>query len=355
MKIKFLKANNGDSILISFSDTKNGKRNILIDGGPGKTYEFKNKKEKRTAGDLQIVISEIKERKEKIDLLILTHVDDDHIGGILKWFQKDKEAKKFIDEVWFNSGRTIFKEFGKDDIKENLIPLNIERNTNTSIGQGVTFEDYIENNNLWKKEVIKVGQQIEKYGLTFKILSPSDENLKNLLRKWKKEKPKTLTSPNKNDYSYTINQLIDADTFAEDNAIHNGSSISFILTYRDKYFLFLSDSHPNTIINSLALLKYTTKKPIKAELVKISHHGSKANTSYELLNMIDSENFIISSNGDVHALPDKRTLSRIINHSNNVNLHFNYEEMIARIFNLEDYIAFPNFKAVPIKKEFIIE
>lgn len=40
MKVKFLPAFNGDSILITFMDNENQERNILIDGGTPKTYDF---------------------------------------------------------------------------------------------------------------------------------------------------------------------------------------------------------------------------------------------------------------------------------------------------------------------------
>lgn len=31
-----------------------------------------------------------------MDLVILTHIDDDHIDGFLKWFGKDKEAIRYV-------------------------------------------------------------------------------------------------------------------------------------------------------------------------------------------------------------------------------------------------------------------
>ena len=88
MKIKFLKALNGDAILISFKEGEQS-RNILIDGGMPATYIQKGRNGKPIYGELKDTIDAIKEHGEKIDLLILSHVDDDHIGGVLKWFEKD--------------------------------------------------------------------------------------------------------------------------------------------------------------------------------------------------------------------------------------------------------------------------
>ncbi|HJE03674.1 MAG TPA: MBL fold metallo-hydrolase [Aliarcobacter thereius] len=88
MEIKFLKANNGDSIHISF-----GNKNILIDTGTGATYLSKPNGRPQN-GELKSLINKLQSKNEKIDLLIITHWDDDHIGGVLKWFKEDFESAK---------------------------------------------------------------------------------------------------------------------------------------------------------------------------------------------------------------------------------------------------------------------
>ena len=94
MKIKYLKAFNGDSIWISFKNNESHK-NILIDGGVGNTYTSTS----NAKGELFSVFEQIRKDKQFIDLLVLTHFDDDHIGGILRWLNKDKEASKLIKKV----------------------------------------------------------------------------------------------------------------------------------------------------------------------------------------------------------------------------------------------------------------
>ena len=88
--------------------SRNIPRNIIIDGGIGDTYENRLKRK----GDLFDIIEHIRRNEQKIDLLILTHFDDDHIGGLLRWLNKDKEAPTLIKKVWFNSGKEIAKELG---------------------------------------------------------------------------------------------------------------------------------------------------------------------------------------------------------------------------------------------------
>ena len=143
MTVKFLKANNGDAIFISFSH-KEVKKNILIDSGIAATYQCSpNGREKD--GELKSLINELKSKNEKIDLLVITHWDDDHIGGVLKWFQGDLEsAKSMINHIWFNSGTLINEYFESDEAsKDKNILNNSEYSPNTSIKQGIAFEKYI--------------------------------------------------------------------------------------------------------------------------------------------------------------------------------------------------------------------
>lgn len=113
MKVKFLKAFNGDCIHVSLpTGIENKSKNILIDGGMPNTYVSpKNKKGKAEAGELKNLIESLSKNGEIIDLLILTHVDDDHIGGILRWFEKGDNALGLVGQVWFNSGRLIKENF----------------------------------------------------------------------------------------------------------------------------------------------------------------------------------------------------------------------------------------------------
>jgi len=348
MRIKFLKAFNGDAILISFKENGNS-RTILIDGGIPATYVQKGKNGKLEYVELKETVDKIRNDNEKIDLLILTHVDNDHIGGILKWFEKDEEAHKLIGKVWFNSGRLISEYFDEQEIAENLLEIPDE-STLTSIGQGVKFEDYIEEKGIWDRSIVFALGYFEYLGIKFKILSPSPDKLKLLLGKWEKEKPESLdTSAEINDYDLTLRQHIERDKFKEDTAIHNGSSIAFVMTLGKKNFVFLADAHPTVVADSLKAFGYSKEKPLKAELVKISHHGSKANNSIEMLELIKTNKYLISTNGDKYAHPNKQFLARLASVNGNCEVCFNYPEQIKQIFSEEDYADFPNFKPTNIE------
>lgn len=122
--------------------------------------------------------------------------------------------------------------------------------------------------------------------------------------------------------------------FIEDNRYPNGSSIAFILCYKDKKVLFLGDSHPTVIEESLREL-YPDLENIWFDVIKVSHHGSKGNTSPSLLKLIDSDQYFISTNSKLFTHPDTEVLARIINRPTEKtrHLYFNYEHDAYRLFN----------------------
>ncbi len=351
MTFDFLQVRNGDAIHIEFKDKKGMDRNILIDSGPKNSYETIDPITKqRIPGAFQKKLKEIIDSKQKIDLLIITHVDDDHIGGVIKWFEDKRFSVKHIKQVWFNSGQLIAEYFNTKDYKENHIALNPEDDSlDTGIGQGVTFEKIITEANIWHRKIIKAEDKLEFLGIKFNILSPSKNGLNGLKNKWEKERPDTFTSGGDDDYYLTLLEHLSEDKFEKDSAPHNGSSIAFIMTYEGKDYLFLADAHSGVVINSLEKLGYSTKKPLEVEFVKVAHHGSKKNTSNELLRLIDSKKYIISSNGDIHDLPNKQCLARIINIHPDAGLYFNYKELDERIFLNQDFKDFPYFKILDTK------
>ena len=346
LEFRVLQAEHGDAIVISV-DFEGARKNILIDGGPAKTFEFRT-----SPRPLKLCLNEIKSKSEFVDLLILTHVDDDHIGGLLVGFNKPGYLSDLTKEVWFNSGKLVFNHFNQPLGDSNYVILKNNVGGNTSIAQGVKLENYLEEKNttspIWTHPLIKAGDEFERFGCKFKFLSPSLEKLEKLLVVWEKKKAVSNTSGANKDYSNSLEELILVDEFKEDNSIHNGSSLAFIFEYLDKSLLLLGDAHPSVIVANLRLLGYSVNKPLKIDYVKVSHHGSKANTNDELLSLLDCNNFIISANGRHHGLPNKKTLARILNNFPSANLYFNYPDLIGEIFSSEE-LKRANFKALHCK------
>ena len=317
LKIKVLPANGGDCLLVSFGK-ENSIKNILIDGGIGNTY-------KKT---LKAEIEKIKKAEQSIDLLVVTHSHEDHINGIIKFIEDDKNSD-CIKKVWFNSG----VHFDREKVK--LLKQESD-NRDISVRKIKYLEDKLiemsfMGKGIWNDELIIQGD-IEKVGeATLTVLSPSNDGIERL---------KTLTAEIKgtniagNEYDYST-KLADfqLDDFVEDDSIENATSISFLFEYNGKQILFLADTLPSVVVEGLKLTR-VLEESNKIDYLKLSHHASKGNLNNELLEMIECENYIVSTFGkSSNKLPNKETFARIVQYHKSINLYFNYKnEKIESIF-----------------------
>lgn len=339
MTFKFLKAQNGDCTVIRYIDDTGAKRNIIIDAGLEAAYFDQTN---NFFGELKTEVEDIKAKNENIDLLILTHIDNDHICGFLKLFEMDSEIPAFIKKVWFNSGKLIAEEFKKKQNERLSIKMKQPSAVNTGVTEGIDFEDFLLKYNFWERELILCGQEHEVHGAKFQILGPTVPQLKKLLKEYFDETgDDTYTGAGGNDWGTDIESFINEEKakgfrFSQDNSPKNGSSISFIFELKDKKFVFLGDAHPNPVAKVLAEMGHNAQNPLKVEFLKVSHHGSKANNNKKLLAAIDTDKYLISTNSVGHGHPHKRTLSRIISRNPNAVFHFNYENVWAAIFNDSD-------------------
>lgn len=107
MTIKILKAGQGDSILISFGTEIGKRKHILVDGGNNKDdYESHIKHE----------VLEIQNAHEKINLLIITHTDQDHVKGIFYLLTDPDIDKSIIEKIWFNYFGESSQSYNNNDI-----------------------------------------------------------------------------------------------------------------------------------------------------------------------------------------------------------------------------------------------
>ncbi|HTF96289.1 MAG TPA: MBL fold metallo-hydrolase [Cellvibrio sp.] len=334
VSIQFLNAHHGDAIFISVKLGLKTTR-ILIDGGP--PYTFKPRENgRRSDGDLKRLLDELRSAQVKIDLVILTHVDDDHIGGLIKAFEAPGGLGDIADKVIFNSGRLIHEYFDASFEPEKDIKGNFNQSQNTSISQGNTLEEYLTHLGIWHRKIVKQGCVYNINDCVFTFLGPDENDLKKLLAKWEKDQGRQFTSAPNGDWAKTYEELLRNDAFEEDDSKTNGSSISFILQCGALKFLFLGDAHPSTVISGLSSLEYTEENPLRVELFKVAHHGSKGNTSVELLKLVSTSMYVISTDGSRHGLPDKVTLARIHKMAPNAEIHFNYGRVIENIYTKDE-------------------
>lgn len=340
MRIKVLPAYNGDCLLLSFTNEDGKVSNVLIDGGVPRTYPKCLKAE----------LLNINSQKQNIDLLIVTHIDDDHIGGIARLFADKKLDKTFIKEVWFNSGLILSEYFGTEKEESRSYPIIPSDTTKMSVRQGMTLENELECHGGWTRELIKSGKEYILNNLKLTVLSPNEDKLSHLNKKWEIEKDSKTTMSGKghDDFHIPIVELA-AKIFKEDNAIPNGSSIALLASLNGNSILLLGDAQPSVLISSLRKMGFCSEKKLRVDFVKVSHHASKGNTSNELLDLIDCSHFIVCTDGSKHGLPDKEALARIIHKFNGCTLYFNYRNKVTESIFLESDIINYKFNCVYLK------
>lgn len=391
MIITIYPANNGDSFLLEIKDIT-----ILIDGGYVDTYK----------NYIKPKLFELAKENKKISHLIVTHIDNDHISGIIKFIEENKKNSIIeINNIWHNSFRHINciednLTFKGKPLSRLIINYTIkeEKNTvekNISAVQGSTLASLINKyqyswNFEFNHNAISTDNKLEikiSEDIYIKILSPNNDKLKDLKKYWKKELFKKgfstdsdLSDFNEDAFEYILSlekerrrlqkknvsssttfniEEFLLDPFVEDDTATNGSSISFIIEFKNTKLLFLADSHPTVIINSLKKHYKQEKFPLQFELIKVSHHGSKNNTSVELLNCIDSDKFVFSTNGLTHNHPDNETIARIVCRKTKFtrNLYFNYNLDSIECFKNQNLEAKYNYKIIesnnlPLKIDF---
>lgn len=301
-QVLVLPANHGDAIIIKTFDAMGVDFNIVIDGGTAATFQDVLKKE------LKVI--------PHIDLLILTHIDSDHIGGLIKFIKHAHFKADQIGKYWINSKNIKFISVGE----------------NISYGQAKTFEEFLidkgEMKGKWAEDIYFGVTPRVPDGIEIEILSPSKELLEKLYINWPdlsdeyNNKLKDIgisTAKISQIERGALEELALANDSPEKSImedIFNSSSIAFIFRTFDLSALFLADAHPHLIVQSLKAKGYSIDNKLKVDLVKIAHHGSKNNTTNNLLDMIDCDRFIISTNGGSsnHTHPDRETIARLIHH-----------------------------------------
>jgi beta-lactamase superfamily II metal-dependent hydrolase len=338
MKIKFYQAECGDAARIKFIGNDNKYHNIFIDSGFERTFRFV----------LEEDIRQIEKDNEKIDLWILTHIHDDHIGGVIKYLDAidNGEFKDIVNQWFYNIPR--FYPITKKDMKSYFSKA-------TSISQGDHIYEYLKlNEKISELDITSKLQTIDLFGLKLTILTPSVKKLNKLRDKYpfgsiNELEKSELTSisdakaTKKTDYKIKLVDF-DLENFIEDKSIENGSSISMITEYQNKKILWLADSHPSDIMTSLQKLGYSKENQFECDWVKVSHHGSTANNSNELYDLIKCNNYLFSSNGEnKHNLPNKECIAKILRNKNrNMNiiykLYFTYDnETLRSIFKNDSH------------------
>lgn len=349
IRVEMFPAKNGDCFLISCLSAIN--KNILVDLAYPHTYR----------NHLKPKFLDLNGKGESLDLVVFTHVDQDHIYGGITFFKENGDSNSpnviNVKEVWHNSYRHL--NIGKENetldqtqfekIREQSAYVEPEEGngSNKVSGQQGTrlaallYKNKYNWNTLFGGKAVSFSPITKIVGDKIKItvLSPTSEELDALKRKWFKElkrmfptipltndtifddaieylaeymEPKGIANKSEKTSNSTNLVKLAQSLFEEDPDEINASSITFILEYDSKKLLFLGDAPPTLIEKQLKQIYREEQFPLYFDLIKISHHGSENNTNESLLNIIDSPKYLISTNGSGHGHPDEATIARIV-------------------------------------------
>lgn len=358
IKVITFKANYGDTILVRMENEEN-KYNLLIDCGFG----YRD-------GLLNYVQNNL--NNGVINKFIITHYDSDHIASASKFLEDNGDYNNpnlvHIEQIWLNTFKHLQfskrseEELSQEDtqrIQEIIASKSSELKTDSNEGNigakqaSLLGKTILKNNYPWNHDfngeaicVENIQEAISDGPIKITLLTPSKKRLENLEIEFIRELNKLGLEPNSNEIfddalellsreeskakstegnisgggyiinSSTIKTFSQATNYIKDDAVGNGSSISFILETEGKKMLFLADAFAEDIEARLKEL-YPNKNeyPIYFDLIKVPHHGSLRNNSAELYKIIDSDKFLFSTNGKhpSYKHPDVETISIIVN------------------------------------------
>ncbi|MBD5197481.1 MAG: hypothetical protein HDS89_08535 [Bacteroidales bacterium] len=351
--IHFIKAQFGDAFILHCRKGEN-KGIIVIDGG----YGINSQKNR--------FLSEIKNIKT-VDLMVLTHPDDDHLMGIKEYIKNHLNDEPFpVKEIWANCAPNV-----EINLDCNLSARKAYRLSETL----VKLQDA--GKTIWRNDICGY-QTCNMPFADIHIVGPSCKTLQAFVERYRDEIGYDKVEQNVDVCARDSNNDLKTDMktlatrtkrkcdFGKFSDASNASSISLIISCNDFSILMLGDTFPDDIVEGLTEMGYSPDKPLKVDYVKMPHHGSAQNISNELLDMIDCQNYIISTNGAIYHHPDREALANVLCHDKRdpnipINFYFNYplevvEETGKHIFNetLDQNLNYAIFEPSPEDKSGLV-
>ena len=322
--LEALPAQHGDCLLLHYGSAA-APGLVMIDGGPSGTWP-KSLKPRLTA------LKAARGDDFRINLLMVSHIDDDHIVGVVnftgEWVTAIDDGEDWpfpVDQLWHNSferisnsdptkvtasvlastgGAVDVTDVDVDDLddpKEARAALHVL----ASVAKGARLRndakklDIPKNigfDGLVRPKVGTVPYKVE-HGLTLHVAGPLTEQLDALRDEFAKELPPGLPS--------TLAAYVD-------ESVPNLSSIVVLASYKGKTALLTGDARGDYVLAGLAaegLLDAAGK--IKVDILKLQHHGSVRNTEDEFYERVIAKHYVVSADGRF-GNPDRETFELLI-------------------------------------------
>jgi len=323
------RARKGDCSILHFG-TPDEPGLILTDGGPSQVWKPQLKprlaqiREARNVDDDQPL---------PVDLMMLSHIDDDHINGVLELTGELVTAADAgeplplkIRQLWHNS----FDDIIGDTPQELLASVTAAYGTAglggeldlegfaaataqvlASVEQGIHLRDDARRLNLpvnkaFDGKLVRVDGKTKAVdmgkGLKMTVVGPMKQELLNLqkehdafLKKSQKEKkaPASLAA------------------FVDDS-VANLSSIVVLAEATNKRILLTGDARGDKIMEGLEIVGLLPKNGhMQVDILKVPHHGSDRNMETIFFERVKANHYVFSGNGQ-HGNPERKTLEMLL-------------------------------------------
>jgi hypothetical protein len=302
LKLHLVQAEFGDSLLLQYG-TAAAPRFILIDGGPPFTFTT----------SLHDALKTIIPSPRVLDAVMLSHVDNDHIIGLLDLIAElrrqaaNGEAVTLtINQLWHNSfARTLDPDGGIQSRLRSALAVSgaLQQMTLASaaalgIGEGnslrlAALAMGLAINPGFTDDLIIVdtaGAPRTFGNLSLQVVGPTQANLDNLAAEWK-------------DWLDDHEDAVaSGDPFAmanSDQSLPNLSSIMVLAKADSKTILFTGDGRSDHLLSGLRMagLLPASGGSLHVDVLKLPHHGSNRNITKTFFKTVTADTYVASANG----------------------------------------------------------
>jgi len=312
--LEALQAAHGDSLILHYGPL-NKPRFIVIDGGPKGIFKLS------LAPRLKAIQAARGGGVLEIRMLMVSHIDDDHITGVLDLTKMLRELDDSgtqlpydILTLWHNSfddiagkvsasvGAQLFASAKPKTPDGAAIVASVAQGRQLrldadalGLNMNTGFDDML----LFKKASpsLNIGSDLK-----FTVLGPRQAELDALNKKWDKEVQALLAKKKKKKGQGGGSELGAADLQAlaaefVDNSIHNLSSVVVLAEFDGKRMLLTGDARGDFILESLREANLLKNGKISIDIFKVPHHGSVRNAAAELFETIVADHYVFSADG----------------------------------------------------------
>jgi len=319
--LEALRAKFGDSLLLHFGTPKQPRIAVIDGGPPGVFNDALKPRLDELRGQRKLQATEPLD----IDLIMVSHIDADHIAGLLQMVAKMKELREAKKPLPWKIRRFWHNSF--DDILDNddvavasaasvMSPASlgglVQREGSdilASVGQGRDLRKLLDALNLAGNPpfgglVSAAEEPIPLGNLELTVVAPSRKNLVALQKDWDKKIKPIL----KKEKSQAARAEIAAYV---DKSVYNLSSIVVLVEAHGRRILLTGDGRGDHTLAGLEEAELLDEDGgIEVDVLKLPHHGSIRNIESDYLEKIVARHYVISADGKFDN-PDIATLEAI--------------------------------------------